>query len=126
MSVLGVSGDALIPELGLLLGETGLDVLGVTMLVAALFGGNDVVLVLFWQDLTIVDRLDGGVVMVLVNLLVNSSGDVLVLGALDVLVGHGGSDTLVYGGVMMTSLSHEVFDGCLRCKVNMSVFQLTR
>ena len=46
-------------------------------------------------------------VVVLVNLFVNGSEDLLVLGLVDGLVEDGGCDTLVDGGVMVTGLSPE-------------------
>jgi len=45
--------------------------------------------------------------VVLVNLFVNGSEDLLVLGLVDGLVEDGGCDTLVDGGVMVTGLSPE-------------------
>ena len=78
-SLLGLTSDGLITELGCLEAKTLLN-FGITaMLKLALLNRGKVVVVLLSKTLLVVDWLDGGVVVVLVDLLVNSSLDLLVL-----------------------------------------------
>lgn len=58
-------------------------------------------------------RLDRGVVVILVDLLVDGSGNLLVLLRLDGLVRHSRSNGFVDGCVVVTSLTHEVGNGGL-------------
>ena len=102
--VYGFRDDALILELGSLTCETGLDLSSVAVLESAVLNSYEVVGVLLGKDLTVGDRLDRGVVVILVDLLVNGSGDLLVLGRPDGLVKNSGCDALVNGGVVVTSL----------------------
>ena len=74
------------------------------MLEATVLDANQVVLVLLGQDLAIMNRLDGGVVVVLVDLLIDSCLDVLVTRRLHVLVDDSWSNLLVNGGVMLARL----------------------
>ena len=64
--------DRLILELSLCLREARLGVLGVTLIMGAVLDWDEVVVVLLGQDLAIVNWLDGGVVVVLVDLAVGS------------------------------------------------------
>jgi len=111
--VLALDSLLLIAELRLLGGEPALNVLGVVVLVRAVLDWDDVVVVLLTEPGLIVDWLDGGVVVVLVHLLVDGGLDVLVLSAIDGLVGDGRSDLLVDGGVVVARLGHEVLNCCL-------------
>lgn len=101
VSVLGVTNDTLVTELSGLLSKTTLVSAGITVLEAAMLNANDVVLVLLWKNLAVLDRLHRGVVVVLVNLLVDGGLDVLVSGGGHVLVNDAGGDLLVNGGVML-------------------------
>jgi hypothetical protein len=85
-----------------LLCETSIDFVLATVLVTAVLDGNDVRVVLFREYLLIDHRLLSGVVVVLVNLLVDR-GDVLLLNNL-VLYSRG--DLLVDSGVVLTRLGH--------------------
>lgn len=69
-----------------------------------MLNSDDVVSVLLREDLTVCHGLDGGVVVVLVNLLVDGSGDLLMLGLVDGLVKDCGCNTLVDSGVVVTGL----------------------
>lgn len=100
----GSSLNASITELSRFLFEAGLDGSRITMVVLALLDGNDVVLVGFWEDLTILDGLDGGMEVVLVDLTVDGGLDFLVTCLLDGLVHDGWGNLLVDGGVMVTGL----------------------
>lgn len=91
-------------ELSSFLLETGLDSLGIAVLVVTLLNGDDVVLMLFRKNFTVVHGLDRGVVMVLVNLAVDGSGSLFVTLLNDSLVHNCGSNFLVDGGVMFASL----------------------
>ena len=102
--LLALKADLLITELGRLLLQTKLDLLWGVVLVRAVLDRDDVVVVLLLQLDDVLDWLDGGVVVVLVNLLVNGGLELLVLGAVDGLVDDGRGDLLVDGGVMVTRL----------------------
>lgn len=97
----------------LLLGEASLNLVVVTVLVAAMLDGDDVGVMLLRKDLTVGNRLLSGVVVILVNLLVDSGSVLLVLGLLDGLVLNGRGDLLVDGGVVVTRRLHEVLDSSL-------------
>jgi len=102
--------DALrrISELSLLLCKPLLHGGIITVLEAAVLDRDDVVVVLLRKDLAVVHGLLGGVVVVLVNLLVDRGLELLLLAALDGLVLDGWCDLLVHGGVMVTRLGHEL------------------
>ena len=72
------------------------------MLVLAMFYGDETVLMLLWQDFTILNWLNGSMVMVLMNLSINSGGDLLMLLFLDVLLNNRRSYFLMDSSVMMT------------------------
>lgn len=96
--------DTLILELSSLAGEAGLDLSSVSVLESAVLNSDEVVGVLLGKDLTVGDGLYGGVVVVLVNLLVDGGSDLLVLSRSDGLVENSGCDALVDSGVVVTSL----------------------
>lgn len=91
-------------ELSSFLLQTGLDSLGIAVLVVTLLDRDDVVLMLFRENFTVVHGLDRGMVMVLVNLAVDGSGSLFVTLLDNSLVHNCGSNFFVNGGVMMTSL----------------------
>ena len=91
-------------ELSGFLFEAGFDCIGIAMLMVTFLDGNDVVMMLFGKDFTVYNRLNGGVVMVLVDLTIDGSGGLLVTLLDDVLVDDGGSNLFVNSGVMVTSL----------------------
>lgn len=106
-----------------LLGKTGLDLIVVAVLVAAVLNGDDVGVVLGGKNLLVEDGLLGGVVVVLVDLLIDGGHVLLVLLLLDSFVLDGRSDLLVDSGVVMTRLGHEVFDGSFgRIHCNLKLF----
>lgn len=103
----GLAGSPLnvgVTELSSLLFETGLDGSRITMVVLTLLDGNDVVVVGFRENLTILDGLDGGVEVVLVHLTVDGGLNFLMTCLLDGLVHDGRGNPLVNGGVMVTRL----------------------
>jgi len=109
--VLALNTLLLVAELGLLDSEAALHIVGVVVLIRTVLDRDNVVVVLLWELSLVVDRLHGGVVVVLVHLLVDSGLDVLVLGAVHGLVSDGRSDLLVDGVIMVTGLGHEVLNG---------------
>jgi hypothetical protein len=70
-------------------------------------------LMLFGKDLTVDNRLNSAVVVVLVNLLVYGSVDLLVYMRLDGLVGDSGSNSLMDCGVMVARTVGEIGESCL-------------
>ena len=100
-------------ELGRGLVQLAVDIALVAMLEVAVLNTDQVVVVLLWENLSVLDWLDGSVVVVLVNLLVDGSGDVVVVGAGDSLVLDCWCNLLVDGGVVVTSLGHKVLNCCL-------------
>lgn len=91
-------------ELSSFLLKTGLDSFGVAVCVVTLFNRNDVVLMLFGENFTVVHWLDGGMIMVLVNLTVDGSSGLFVTLLDNSLVHNCGSNFLVNSSVMVTSL----------------------
>jgi len=71
------------------------------------------VVVLLRKNLLVLDRLDFSVVMVLVNLLVNSSGDLFVAVRADMLFSHGVVGIFMDGCLVMSILGHKSFNGLL-------------
>lgn len=101
---LGTAFDAGALELASLLFETKLDGGGISVVVLTLLDGKHLVVVLFGQDLPVLDGLNGSVVVVLVHLTVDGGLDVLMAVLGDFLLNDGRSDLLVDGGVMVTGL----------------------
>jgi hypothetical protein len=75
--------------------------------------GNNVDVVLLREYLHINRRLLSGVVVVLVNLLVDSGDIMLVLLLLNSLLLHNRGNLFVNNGVVLTRLGHDSFDGGL-------------
>lgn len=104
LSHLGRTLDTGALELTSLLLETSLDG---SRIAVAVFTGLDrghLVLVLFGEDLTVLHRLDGGVVVVLMNLTVDGFLHILVARLHHLLLHDGGSNLLVHGGVCVVSV----------------------
>ena len=108
-----------------LLGKASLDLVVVAVLVAAVLDRDDVLVVLGRKNLLVDDRLLGGVVVILVDLLVDGGDVLLVLLPLDGLVLDGRSNLLVNSGVVVSRLGHEVLDGGLgRVHCDLDVFEV--
>lgn len=105
--VLGLADLTGVLELSALSLKAGLHVVIVAVVDLLVLDRSDVVGVLLWQNLTVLDRLDGGVVVVLVHLTVDGSLSLLVLGAGDVLLLDSWGNRLVDGGVVVSRLGHE-------------------
>lgn len=99
-----------VTELCLFLGELGLYGFVLTMVVLAVLDWEHIVLMLLLQDLSVLHRLDRGVEMVLMDLAVDDLLLFFMMMSVDGLVGDGGSDSLVNGGVMVARLGHKVLD----------------
>ena len=78
------------------------------MFVATFFHTHHAVRVLLGENFSILDWLDRGVVVVLVDLLVDSSLSLFDAGLGDSLVRHGWVDSLMHRGVVMTGLLPKV------------------
>jgi len=72
---------------------------------------------LLWQDFAVMDRLHGSMIVVLVDLLINSGGDILMFCRCDCLVLYSRSYTLMDGGVVVAGFAHEGTD-CLLCFIH--------
>jgi hypothetical protein len=107
---LGCTLDASALELTSLLLKTSLDGSRVTVVVLTGFHRSHVVLVLFRKDFTVLNRLDGGVVVVLVNLAVNGFLHILVTRLYDLLLDDSGSNLLVHSGVYRRISSQFKYD----------------
>jgi len=115
----GVSllGTTLYPctfELCTLLFETCFNCLFIAVTVLPMLDGDNVVHMLFGKDFAVFDRLDRGMVVVLVHLTVDGGLSFLMANLYDLLLHNGRSHFFVDSGVMVTSLVHEVTDGSLR------------
>lgn len=95
---------AYILELSTLLFETCFNALFITVTVLPMFDGNDVVHVLFRKDFAVFDRLDRGMVVVLVYLTIDGGLSFFMANLCDLLVHNGRRHFLVDSGVMVTSL----------------------
>jgi len=100
-------------ELCLLGCEAVLYVLVVAVLDVAVLDAGHLVVVLFREDLAVLDGLDGGVVVVLVDLAVDGSCHILLSSGCDRLVLNGWVDRLVNSGVVLSILREEVAYCCL-------------
>lgn len=109
--LLAVHALSRVSVLCLLLGKSLLHGGIVAVLEAAVLDRDDVVVVLLWQGLTVVHRLLRGVVVVLVDLLVDGGLKLLLLAALNGLVLDCWCDFLVDSGVVVARLGHELEEG---------------
>jgi len=106
---LGSGVDAsLVPETLLLGSKSLLGLAGVPVIEFALLNSPDISLVLLWKHLAVLNGLDGAVVVVLVDFLVDGGVDLLMLVRLDGLVGDAGRYGLVDSGVFLAGLRGEV------------------
>jgi len=101
-----------IPELGGLSSQFLLCAIMVTVVELVVLDSAELVLVILWQNLTIMDRLYCTVVVILVYFSVGGADDFLVLGRLDNVVLNSRSDSLVDSGVVVSGLGDELLDGC--------------
>ena len=91
-------------ELCTLLFETCFDGLFITVMVLSMLDGNNVMMVLFWEDFAVFDWLDRGMVVVLMYFTIDGGLSFLMANLCDLLVHNGRCHFLVDSGVMVTSL----------------------
>jgi hypothetical protein len=105
--------SSLILELSLLLNKVPLCGVVVTVVKLTVLNRAELSRVCLGKHLTILNGLNSAMVVILVNLLVDGSVDLLMDVRLDCLVGNSRSYSLVNGGVMVTGLVSEVGKSCL-------------
>jgi hypothetical protein len=67
--------------------------------------------VLLWENFTVLDRLNGSVIVILMHLSVYGGGDVLMSGRLDLFMLDSGYLSLIHTGIVMAGSSNELGDG---------------
>ena len=92
--VLSFADCAGVLELCFLGGQTFIDVVIVSMLDVSVLHIMYLVAVLFWKNFTMLDGLDGGVMMVLMDFTIYGGGGILMLSTGDTLVLNSGVDSL--------------------------------
>ena len=105
--------NALILELSLLLNKVALGSVVVAVIKLAVLDSAEFSSVLFRENLTILDRLNGAVVVVLVYLLVDRGLHLLMGVRLNDLMLDSRSNSLVDSCVVVPRLGHEISDCCL-------------
>jgi len=85
----------------------------VAMLDVAVLDAAHLVAVLFGEDLAVLDGLDGGVVVVLMDFTVDGSRHILLSGGGDIFVLNGRINSLVNSSVMLSIPGKEVTNCCL-------------
>jgi hypothetical protein len=113
LAVGGVLNAALVSKASLVVDQSPLSRIGIAVVKLAVLNSTELSSVLLWENLTVLDGLNSAVVVILVNLLVNGSVDLLVYVRLDDLVLNSGGNCLVDSGVVVTGAAHEVGDSCL-------------
>jgi hypothetical protein len=104
LALSGALYSSLIPELSLLLNKVSLGRVVVAVVKLAMLHCTELRRVCFWKHFTVLNGLNSAVVVVLVNLLVNGSVNLLVLVRLDSLMHNRWGYSLVDCGVMVTGL----------------------
>jgi hypothetical protein len=94
---------AYIPELRCFLGESSVDLFMVSVVKDPLFYVPHDMMMCFGQNLAMGDGLDGGVVVMLMDLTVYGRSGLFDVGGSDCFLCYGWSDPLMQGGVMVTS-----------------------
>jgi len=115
-SALAVCGGiyaTLVLEASLFIDEVPLRGIVIAVVELAVLDSTELSSVLLRQDLTVLNRLNSAVVVVLVDLFVDGSLNLFVHMGLDNLVLNGRGNSLMDGGVVVSRLGHEVSDSCL-------------
>lgn len=112
LSALGGTCSRSVLELGCFPVESRFDLCWVGMFEFLVLDACHLVGVLLWKNLSILNWLNGGVVMILVNLSVNRGGDLLLADGLNLLMLDGWCLSLIDNGFMVTSSSDELGDRC--------------
>jgi hypothetical protein len=113
LAVSGALNLPLVTELSLLLHQVPLGVIMVAVVEFAVLDGTKLGLVGLWEHLAVKHWLHSAVVVVLVDLLVDSSDDLLMYVRLDGLVDDGRGNSLMHCGVVVAGTAGEVGEGCL-------------
>lgn len=100
-------------ELGCVPFEGGSELCLVSVLDSLVLGGQDIVGVLFRQSFLGLERLDRGVMVVLMKVLIHDGGNLLVLVWANVLFSDGWAKILVDSGFVSSVLGQERFGGLL-------------
>lgn len=87
-----------------------LHLIGTVMFEVSVLNADEVVVMLLRQNFSVIDGLDGSVVVILMNLLVDCGSHTILLVASDGLVLDGGSYSLVDGRVVVAILAGELLD----------------
>jgi len=111
LALSGALYPPLVAELSLFLNKVPLGGVMVAVVKLAMLDTTELGSVCLGKHFTVLDRLDCAVVVVLMNLLVDSGVDLLVLVRLHSLVNNSRGDSLVDCGIMMTGLLGEVGEG---------------
>ena len=112
LSLFGGKGGRGISKLLCFAIESGSGFLRILMLEFFVLHTSHLVAMLLWQNLAILDGLHRGVVMILLNLTVYSSGDVFMTSRDDLLVLDGRCLSFINGGIVLAMSS---YDSCYRC-----------
>lgn len=110
LGVRGIGDDALVLELGSLLCYSPLRLVMVAVVKLAALDGGNIVLVLLGKNFPVLNGLYGMVVVILVNLLLDSGVDFFVLRGLHSLVHDGRLHLFVNSGVVVTGLVQKPAD----------------
>lgn len=113
LAVSGLVNTPLVSKAGLVINKRPLGSVGIAVVKLAVLNGTKLGSVLLGENLTVQHRLDGAVVVILVDLLVDGCVDLLVYVGLNDFVLNSGGYSLVDSGVMVTGAAHEVGDSCL-------------
>lgn len=114
LSVVGFLDTLMVLEVTEFGSESLLGLMLVLVVEFSFFGGQDVVGMLLRKSFLVRQRLNGGVVVMLMNLTVNSLGGFLVEVRLDGLSSDGGVDRLIDGGVV-APVAGDLVDGGSSC-----------
>jgi len=113
LAVGGVIDAPLVSKASLVVDKSPLGSVCITVVELAVLNSTKLSSVSLRENITVLDRLDSAVVVVLVDLLVDSGVNFLMYVRLHDLVLDRGGDCLVDSGIMVTGLAHEVGDSCL-------------
>lgn len=120
LAVGGLLNAPLVGKTSLVLDEGPLGGVSVTVVELAVLDCSELGSVCLGEDLAVLDGLNSAVVVILMDLLVDGSIDLLMYMGLDNLVVYSGSNSLVDSGVVVAGPAHELGDSCL-CFVHFEV-----
>jgi hypothetical protein len=113
MGLGGLNLDGLVLVLGLLLAELGSNFMILAMLELLEFNGKQVMVMLLREHLLMMDRLDAGMVMGLMDLSIHGRVMTMMVVGGPGLMRHGGSDLLVHGSIMLAVTRKVLVNVCL-------------